>query len=58
MLMMVIFLTSCTNANTQKSKDQEQEKQPIKQEADVQTLKMMSYNLKFASPTYKVSEFI
>ncbi len=43
-MMMIVFLTSCTNASAQAGKGQE---------SKGQTIKMMTYNLKFASPTFK-----
>ena len=46
MCMLIVFLTSCTHADAQKSKAKK--KQP-----DRQTIKVMTYNLKFASPTFK-----
>ncbi len=52
-MMMVVFLTSCTNVDAQAGKGQGAERQTINQESERQTIKMMTYNLKFASPTFK-----
>ncbi len=53
MLAMVIFLTSCTSANTQPGKDQQPKAPTINRQGQGQTIKVMTYNLKFASPTFK-----
>ena len=50
---MIVFLTSCTNVHAKGEKGQQSEKQIINQESERQTIKMMTYNLKFASPTFK-----
>ncbi len=52
-MMMIVFLTSCTNASAQAGKGQGAKRQTINQESKGQTIKMMTYNLKFASPTFK-----
>ena len=43
-MMIIAFCTLCTTENAQADKDKEPERQPIK---------VMTYNLKFASPTFK-----
>ncbi len=53
LLLMVIFLTSCTNAKTHTGKDKQPNRPAIKNKSRAQTIKMMTYNLKFASPTFK-----
>jgi len=49
----VVFLTSCTNVGAQGDKDQGAEIQTTGQGSGKQTIKMITYNLKFASPTFK-----
>ncbi|MCK5565276.1 MAG: endonuclease/exonuclease/phosphatase family protein [Planctomycetes bacterium] len=53
MVLTIVFLTSCTNASTPAGKVQEPKKQTITRKAEGQSIKLMSYNLKFASPTFK-----
>lgn len=53
MMIMIVFLTSCTNVDAQGDKGQGSARQTINQEPERQTIKMMTYNLKFASPTFK-----
>jgi endonuclease/exonuclease/phosphatase family metal-dependent hydrolase len=51
---MSIFLTSCTHAVAQEGgKGQAAEKQAANQEPERKTIKMMTYNLKFASPDFE-----
>jgi endonuclease/exonuclease/phosphatase family metal-dependent hydrolase len=50
----IVFLTSCTHVVAQEGdKGQAAEKQAVNQESVRKTIKMMTYNLKFADPDYK-----
>jgi endonuclease/exonuclease/phosphatase family metal-dependent hydrolase len=53
MMTMALFLISCANADTQADKTLEPAKQTINQTPGERTLKVMTYNLKYATPTFK-----
>jgi len=49
----IVFFTSCNNVDAQGDKSHGAEIQTVNQKPERQTIKMMTYNLKFASPTFK-----
>ncbi len=54
MMLMIVFLTSCTHAGAQEGdKGQGAEKQAVNREVERETITMMTYNLKFADPGFK-----
>ena len=53
MMIGIVFLTSCTHVNAAADKGQEADRQAADQREEKQTIKMMTYNLKFACPDFK-----
>lgn len=51
-MLTTVFLASCTHGGTQADKGQPAEKQTIHQDAQRKTIRMMTYNLKFADPGF------
>jgi endonuclease/exonuclease/phosphatase family metal-dependent hydrolase len=49
----IFFLTSCKHIDAQAEKGRPIEKQIVNQEPKKQTIKMMTYNLKYASPDFE-----
>jgi len=53
LMVMVVSLTSCTHAGEQSALSQTAEKQAANLQPEKTTIKMMTYNLKFADPHFK-----
>ena len=52
MVVMTVFLTSCAHVDAQGDMGQGAERQTVNQEPERKTIKLMTYNLKFANPDF------